>query len=550
VQATGWSPSGAGAMDLGQGGELAEIQAELQAIKKALRDDSVYLGMRGETLSRYLLQHSEKENLLLSRQLHNGVLQSQAAPAPAVAPASSPISGASAASLVSAGVFSANGLAPTSGSRSAQQAFGSGGRPLPRPAPEGSAQAFDRDNLDAVLAHMCDYEAVPQESARAALALSKLVRADPALHLDDSRVLPQLQRLMVIHDGESQVQLAAMKVLLNCAYDPDTAIKRLSHPDLLLLVLKGMDASTAAKGLPPMASEAAARLIAAESCSEGEPASDGGPRRTVPKGAAEGLGALAGFFAAAIAGESACHRSVLQLARQLLENEVIAPATMADRFATSASTIAASKEGASAAWGWLSLARQLCDPKAYGLGDHLVQAGCLRVSAGLLEQHPKDASVQLKGIEAMSSIIGNRVRGLDCFAEVEGARLIELAMQTHPEDVTLQTKGLKALSCGIQWPQDLQERAGYSYTRGVDLTKQAMAAHGDSAELQTEALAALAGYLDKLHCVSEIKSSGGEGLVKAMMTRHGHVHGVTTWGKIVLDGLGSDRHWQPRATVA
>jgi len=60
--------------------------------------------------------------------------------------------------------------------------------------------------------------------------------------------------------------------------------------------------------------------------------------------------------------------------------------------------------------------------------------------------------------------------------------------------------------------------------------------------LQIEGLVAFAKYLDKLSCVSEVGDRGGEGLVKAIMTRHSHVKAVQSWGKVVLDALGS---WQP-----
>merc|ERR1712039_1056250 len=140
--------------------------------------------------------------------------------------------------------------------------------------------------------------------------------------------------------------------------------------------------------------------------------------------------------------------------------------------------------------------------------------------------------------------------GLQAFADVEGVKRIEAALRLHTGDAVLQTKGVRALSCGIQWPPDLQQKAGYVHTVGVELTKAAMSQHGDNAELQMAALEALAKYLDKMHCADEIKSSGGEGLGKAMMTRYAHVQKVQTWGKIVLDGIGGDRHWQPRSASA
>jgi len=239
----------------------------------------------------------------------------------------------------------------------------------------------------------------------------------------------------------------------------------------------------------------------------------------------------------------------LHLAAQLLSSEVVAPALIAQRFvAASAAVRRRGPEGAAAAWGWLNLARLLCDPTLPSeLGDAMVQAGCIAVSANLMVDQAGDAPTQLKGIEAMSAIIGDRWAGLHAFAEVAGIALVVAAMRSHGGDVRVQTKGVKALSCGIQWPQDLQAKAGYSYCTGIELTKSAMAQHPDSAELQIEGLVAFAKYLDKLSCVSEVRNRGGEGLVKAIMTRHSHVKAVQSWGKVVLDALGSDRNWQPRA---
>merc|ERR1719235_2377803 len=82
--------------------------------------------------------------------------------------------------------------------------------------------------------------------------------------------------------------------------------------------------------------------------------------------------------------------------------------------------------------------------------------------------------------------------------------------------------------------------------RVVDLTKAAMARHAAEPELQQACLEALARYLDKLNVIQEVKLNGGEGLVKTVMTRHLETPKVQTWGRIVLDSMGIDRHWMPR----
>eukprot|EP00933_Yihiella_yeosuensis_P045936 TRINITY_DN41373_c0_g1_i1.p1 TRINITY_DN41373_c0_g1~~TRINITY_DN41373_c0_g1_i1.p1 ORF type:complete len:664 (-),score=127.37 TRINITY_DN41373_c0_g1_i1:42-2033(-) len=62
---------------------LAEVQAELQAVKAALRSDGTYLGLSGESLQRYLLQLNEKENLLLSERVHGTrLLRTKSEPLP------------------------------------------------------------------------------------------------------------------------------------------------------------------------------------------------------------------------------------------------------------------------------------------------------------------------------------------------------------------------------------------------------------------------------------------------------------------------------------
>jgi len=461
--------------------ELTEAHSELQAVKRALRDGSAHLGLRGESLQRYLLQLGEKENLLLSRQLYRGAASNgQAIQHKAYLLGASSSAAAIASSSEGPSAHRAHGS-------SAQAADAAAVGAAPREPPPGPAQTFNKNDLASVLSHMCGYEAVALESVKAMRALASLAYSDAAFNLDDSRVLGQLQRLMAIHQGEPQVQLAAMRALCNMAYDPDSAVKRLISPSLLAGILKSMDGHPNVKDLAVKASEAAARLIAAEACPVGEAASDGGPVRSVEPSEVEGLGALGGFFAAAAVGESACQRSVLHLAAQLLSSEVVAPALIAQRFVAASKAVRRrGPEGAAAAWGWLNLARLLCDPTLPSeLGEAMVQAGCIAVSANLMVDQARDAPTQVKGIEAMSAIIGDRWAGLHAFAEVGGIALVVAAMRAHGGDARVQTKGVKALSCGIQWPQDLQAKAGYSYGTGIELTKSAMAQHPDRSGLRS-----------------------------------------------------------------
>jgi len=523
-----------------EGDARSEIQAELQEVKKALRNGSTHLGMKGDNLQKYLLQLSEKENLLLSYQLHGGNAYKPAPPPPPPPAPRAFMTHASTNGSV-ADMNGAHGPEPHPQRMCSQVAIEA------RPAPPGEPKAFDRNALEEVLAHMCDYEAVALECARALRALTSLAYNDPVVNAEDARVLPQLLRILAIHHAEPQVHFAGMRVLCNLSYDPDTALKRLTSPDVLRAILKGMDAFPDSKDVGPKASEAAARLVAAEVCPTGSTVVDGGPIRTVSEtDLGQDTGPLAGFFSSALTGDAARHRVVAQLALQLLQNEVILPAKVAERFVVSADSVPATADGAVAAWGWLSISKSLCALEPMELGQCLVEANCIRAADKLMEMHAADAATQLVGVEAQSCLIGNRLAGLEAFSEVQGITRIEAAMRAHTGDVTLQTKGIRAMSCGILWPQAMQERAGYKYTVGLELTLAGMSKHPDDAELLIAGLEALTKYMEKLRCQDEIKAAGAEGLVKAMMTRHVHVPRIQQIGKTVLEGLGCDKNWQPR----
>merc|ERR1712232_433790 len=124
-------------------------------------------------------------------------------------------------------------------------------------------------------------------------------------------------------------------------------------------------------------------------------------------------------------------------------------------------------------------------------------------------------------------------------------RRIETAVRTHVKNVTLQMKGIRAMACGIQWPHEIQEKSGCNHIAAMQACKTAMSQHGDNADLQSTALEAIAKYLEHIKCVEEVKDKGGEGLVKAMMTRHMQVAKVQKWGKDVLDAIGSNK-WTPK----
>merc|ERR1719473_1314339 len=128
-----------------------------------------------------------------------------------------------------------------------------------------------------------------------------------------------------------------------------------------------------------------------------------------------------------------------------------------------------------------------------------------------MTRHAAVASVQRAGIEAMSSLVGNRWDGLQTFMEVGGVQRIENALRNHADDVTIQTKGIRALASGAEWPKEARDRCHYSAPTAVELTKTGMMRHISSAELQQAGLEALARYIDKLRCLEEVQAEGGAG---------------------------------------
>eukprot|EP00439_Symbiodinium_sp_Y106_P031726 s3030_g3.t2 len=488
--------------------ELADIQAELQSVKRALQNGAAHLGMQGDALQKYLLLLNEKENLVLSKQLRSL----------AVAENSEPLLGASSG--------------PGRGYAGSGHTTNGSSHPA-RPAPGGDVKAFSRENLQEVLRHMAEYEAIPAECAKALKALSALAYANARSVGQDDKVLPSLIRMVKLHATEGAVQLTAMRAISNMAYDQEVALTRLAQADVMGQLLSAMASKAEPKEIGARASEALARIIAAEV----KPDSDGGgppPEQPVqlPSGSA---GALCGLFLAACRGEAASKEIVPQLMAQLSSNEVIEAKQAAEGFTRSEQECKIAIDGV----GWLALAKILL----------VTVTGAIRAAASIMARFIEDSMVQLTGIEAMSSLVGNRWAGLRAFADVGGMERVEEAMRHHGQDALIQTKGVRALGSGVQWPQDVQERARYSHRRAIELTKTAMSQHGMDAELQIAALEALAKYLDKTRCVSEIKDGGGEGLVKMMMTTHHSSAKVQQWGRHVLTGIGADPNWAPKTSA-
>lgn len=155
--------------------DLLQIQQELQAVKKALKGGGSFLGMKDVTLQRYLLQLSEKENLVMSRQFNLGDVQ--------------------AGDVVAGGVAD---LKPA------------------RPPPPGEKRTFDKESAESVTAHMRDYESDVKDCALTLRALSALAYANASVVSEDA--LGIALRLGQLHPKENAVQLALVRLLCNAAY--------------------------------------------------------------------------------------------------------------------------------------------------------------------------------------------------------------------------------------------------------------------------------------------------------------------------------------------
>mmetsp|Transcript_95539 Transcript_95539/g.274091 ORF Transcript_95539/g.274091 Transcript_95539/m.274091 type:complete len:496 (-) Transcript_95539:209-1696(-) len=477
--------------------ELAEVQQELQAVKKALRTNDGYLGMRGETLQQYFLQLNEKENLVLSRQVQQ---LSLAAGAP-------------------------GGFGVNSGPAA--------------PPPAGPPKQFNKEDLAAVLQHMCEYEALPGESVKAVRALSSLAYANAAGVGANDQVLRQLLRLLSLHPEDENVQIVVMRALCNMAYDSAVAVQKLASHEALSALLAAAsrvpDPSSKAKPGEACvkAGEALARIVAAEVDDQGRPL-------TTPTSQCSNL---AKVFESALLGDASWHTAVLRLVSLLVQNEVIEIRFIAERF-VSHTTVAS----AEAAQGWLAFAKTCANADTCTeLAPALVEAGALRAAVQLLQRFSAEAAVALTGVEAMSALVGSRTTGLQAFVDAGGVQRIENGMGRHIDHELLQTKSIRALASGVLWPDDVQRKAGYSAKRSVALTKEAMVRHGSGEELQIAGLEALSRYIERASLRAEVAEGGGEGLVKAVMTRHQGVTKLQRFGRLVLDGLGVDKAWKPMA---
>lgn len=501
---------------LAGGDELQHLQSELQAVKRALQNGGAYLGMTGETLQRYLLQLNEKENLVLSRQLQATQVQTGNAGG-------------------HAGGAARNGAAYPS-QATVLQPPPPVARPQPRPPPNdagGAPRAFDKSSLQAVLAHMCDYEAVAVESAKALKALSALAYEDATLVGKESNVQEQLRRLVALHPDHAGVQLNAMRAYRNMAYEPPVALGYLANATVLKTIVTTLSRS---EGTPnESASEAVARIVSAETNPD---------RVEGSTGPASGSStALTALYVAAASSEQVVQDATVKLLLQLISNEVADPKLVARSLMSAVPCV---KEDHVLAAGWLALGKALAQKAEPPLPQDIADCSGINAAIGIMEAQAADGAVQLVGIEALSSMVGSRWAALQQFAEGRGIARIEAAMAAHGSVAILQTKGVRALASGLAWRDDVLEKSGYSHERCVRLTKAAMRQHVGEVELQAAALEALAKYIDKLKCVDLIASEGGDGLVKTVMMNHPQAKNIQQWGRVVLNGIGVEQDWVPQ----
>jgi hypothetical protein len=483
--------------------ELQEIQKEVALVKKALRENVSYLGMQGETLQRYFLQLNEKENIFLSKQLKT---------------MTGNLLGASSGSngTISAGYPTAEKLALVA-----------------REMPAGEPVSFNTESLPAICAHMITYEASAKESAKALRALSSQAYNNAAQVGANPDAMPQVIRLLQLHPAENHVQLNGMRALCNMAYESSLALEKLSSKEVIGVIVNSIIQKPESKEICGKAQETVARIVSAEVGPENGPPPSVPPERSP-------LRAL--FTVLAPDAGQAPKDVIVQLVEQLLANEVATPEFLARKFVDAAPP---AKEDSMAATAWLMLAKVLAMKEIKDFSDALVKGSAIPAAHSLMQAQVSCGPAQLAGIEAMSGLVGNRWPGLQAFAEVRGIERIVDAMSSHPDEVVLQTKGIRAMASGVNWPDDIQKKAGYEYKRGVELTKSAMAKHVDNEELVIAGLEALTKYLDRMKCINEVKSDGGDGLIKAIITKYSDSNKVKGLGTLILETLG-EKGWTPK----
>ena len=362
---------------------------------------------------------------------------------------------------------------------------------------------------------------MPYESTKALRALGSLAYKDAGEVADSHKTMAQLLRLLQLHPCENALQLAAMKTLCHLAFSKEIARQTLSHDfiDVLMAARLAPEGSLTAE-VRMSADEATARIIAAE-------ATPGTAKRS-PSTALMHI-----FRTEAEARARAATR--LQSMLRLLDEELVDVDYLSECFIASAPSESASTAQAAAA-GWLCL--------MVDMASQLTLSPGLRTAAVLMGTHCRSLQVQMQGVEAMVTFAAGR-RGPEMVAEAGGVKQVELALALE-EDAALQTSCLSFLVDVLDWPLAVQKQCEVDYARVVAMTKDAMRRHLDVVSFQVAALSGLAKIVEVLACSAEVKAGGSEGLIKAVLARHWGNQQVCTWGRILLDTLGLDRHWAGR----
>lgn len=485
--------------------EVDDVRSEIQEVKVALRKGGGYLGMSGETLQQYFLQLNKKENLLLAAKFR---LRTEAEEDSAIDSAVFAGSKPAAAKAATATTASATGAKPPPISNGVSASS------------VGPVVEFNKEDFNAVTAHLETYKNNPREVARALRALTSIAYKGPDKIVDAPDGLAKLLSFMDLYPDDEAVQLAAIRVLCNVAYEPTIAKEKLSDTKVLGALMRATALHPESSKIGNQVNEAVARVVGAW----GE----------------ETAGILTTFLGAVTQSEISTAAPAAKLLAQLTANEVMTLEDIAKQL-VAAMVTAGDSNNAVAVTRSFELSKHL-SMNSVEQQLALASAGVIQRTSTLMSSHVDDKDAQRTGIEAFSSLVGCSWDGLGTFAQVEGILRIETAMRAHLDEVTIQLKGLRALASGIEWPHDMRQKAKYDANRSIHLTVAAMTKHMDleDPELLTAGLEALSKYLDR-HCVDEFQANGAEGLVKTVMDKHREVQNIQRWGRAVLDRYSRSR---------
>ena len=398
---------------------------------------------------------------------------------------------------------------------------------LRRPPP-GPPATFDRCSLPKVQQHMLDYEAVPSESTKALRALSSLAYNDVNELARSPACLSQLLRLLELYPEEPALQLSGVKCLCHLAFSEDTARRLCSMP--FIGPSDVLDALMAARcnahsEVCAIADEAVARIVAAA----------GGEALTrICRAEAEARGRADGVESSgrSVRAKSSSLPEILKsnLAEELLDASLVAQCFLEARPSATEAEAA----------GWLSLLVDLVGSNGGKPVVTLLSVKAATATALLMDLYPESLKIQVQGVTALRALAVHP----EVVAGAEGVRHVESAFRAFNGDAELQTHCINFLVSVLEWPIEVQKQCEVDYLRVVSLTKEAMQRHVDVVSLQVAALSGLAKLVEALALPAEsVRAGGTEGLIKTILAHHQEQKQVWTWGRILLDTLGLDRHW-------